>query len=88
MAIMNRLLQKPDMTMSEVVYEQYHLTLAKWHGFWASSAFNVSSGGGRGSRAAVTCGLADVEDSGSSDKAVATCVHRASSTSKQLTTRP
>jgi hypothetical protein len=26
----------------EVVYEQYYATLNKWHGFWASSAFNVS----------------------------------------------
>lgn len=43
MAIMRRLLQKPEMSMSEVVYEQYHATLAQWHGFWASSAFNVSS---------------------------------------------
>lgn len=49
MAIMNRLLQKPDMTMSEVVYEQYHATLARWHGFWASSAFNVSSSWGSSS---------------------------------------
>jgi hypothetical protein len=43
MAIMGRLLEKPEMSMSEVVYEQYHATLAQWHGFWASSAFNVSS---------------------------------------------
>jgi hypothetical protein len=43
MAIMGRLLEKPEMGMSEVVYEQYHATLARWHGFWASSAFNVSS---------------------------------------------
>lgn len=43
MAIMRRLLQAPEMSMSEVVYEQYHATLAQWHGFWASSAFNVSS---------------------------------------------
>jgi hypothetical protein len=42
MAIMGRLLEKPEMSMSEVVYEQYHLTLSKWHGFWATSAFNVS----------------------------------------------
>lgn len=42
MAIMGRLLEKPEMSMSEVVYEQYHATLSQWHGFWASSAFNVS----------------------------------------------
>lgn len=42
MAIMGRLLEQPDMSMSEVVYEQYHATLARWHGFWASSAFNVA----------------------------------------------
>lgn len=44
MAIMGRLLEKPEMSMSEVVYEQYHQTLSKWHGFWATSAFNVSRG--------------------------------------------
>lgn len=44
MAIMGRLLEKPEMSMSEVVYEQYHRTLSKWHGFWATSAFNVSRG--------------------------------------------
>lgn len=42
MAIMGRLLEKPEMSMSEVVYEQYHATLSRWHGFWASSAFNVA----------------------------------------------
>lgn len=42
MAIMGRLLEKPEMGLSEVVYEQYHATLSRWHGFWASSAFNVS----------------------------------------------
>lgn len=42
MAIMRELLAQPGKTMSEVVYEQYYATLNKWHGFWASSAFNVS----------------------------------------------
>jgi hypothetical protein len=42
MAIMSHLLAEPDKSMSEVVYEQYYATLNKWHGFWASSAFNVS----------------------------------------------
>jgi hypothetical protein len=41
-AIMGHLLSEPDKSMSEVVYEQYYATLNKWHGFWASSAFNVS----------------------------------------------
>lgn len=41
-AIMRQLLAEPDKSMSEVVYQQYYATLNKWHGFWASSAFNVS----------------------------------------------
>ncbi|KAF8071222.1 GLTP1 [Scenedesmus sp. PABB004] len=42
MAIMQRLLADPGASMSDVVYETYHATLHRWHGFIASSAFNVA----------------------------------------------
>jgi hypothetical protein len=41
LAIMKRLLDDPEASMSDVVYETYHATLHRWHGFIASSAFNV-----------------------------------------------
>jgi hypothetical protein len=41
LAIMKRLLDDPAASMSDVVYETYHATLHRWHGFLASSAFNV-----------------------------------------------
>ncbi|WIA32266.1 hypothetical protein OEZ86_003112 [Tetradesmus obliquus] len=42
LAIMKRLLEEPGATMSDVVYETYNATLHRWHGFIASSAFNVA----------------------------------------------
>lgn len=42
MAIMKRLLDDPEVSMSDVVYQTYHATLHQWHGFLASSAFSVS----------------------------------------------
>lgn len=41
-AIMRRLEEAPDATMSEVVYDMYYATLHQWHGFIASSAFSVA----------------------------------------------
>jgi dihydroxyacetone kinase len=41
LAIMKRLLDDPQVSMSDVVYESYHATLHRWHGFIASSAFKV-----------------------------------------------
>eukprot|EP00878_Enallax_costatus_P007049 GHUV01007388.1.p1 GENE.GHUV01007388.1~~GHUV01007388.1.p1 ORF type:complete len:203 (+),score=54.81 GHUV01007388.1:625-1233(+) len=42
MAIMKHLLDDPSASMSDVVYAEYHAGLSKWHGFLASSAFNVA----------------------------------------------
>lgn len=42
MAIMQKLLDEPDTPLNDVVGQTYYATLHRWHGFLATSAFNVS----------------------------------------------
>jgi hypothetical protein len=45
-AIVRGLIDRPNDSLSSVVYDGYHSTLNRFHGFWASSAFSVGGVGG------------------------------------------